>query len=531
MSTVTSDRATARPTIVLAAVCVAVLILPASLTGSSVALPDIASNLHADIVPLQWVVNAYNLAFASFMLACGSLADIVGRRRLFAVGTTVFVLASVASGLAGNVLLLDVMRGLAGLGAAAVMTSGSAILATTFQGAALGRAFAILGSSAGAGLALGPSVSGFLVGMLGWRWVFFVHALVAAVALLALPSIRESRNSEGARIDWWGTVTFTSSLFLLMLAVVQGPQTGWGSTEVVGMFAGAALLIALFLVVESRQTHPMFDLALFRQSRFLAVCLLPVAIAFGFVCLLVLLPSWFSAANGASADAAGATMMLLTLPVLVVPLGVSRLVKLGVSTRVVLSLSLLLVAVGGAWLTVLRPGISTLELAGPLLLIGVGMGLSAGLIDGVAITSVAPERAGMAAGMFNTMRLAGEAVAITVMSTVLVSLLQNRVADGLRDYGLPAGDAAGVANSVASGDLERAGRSVEPGLRDRFGDFLADSYTGAMHSVLWLLAAVCAVATVVVYLMLRERAEPATAAPAAEDATAQEATAQEATRV
>ncbi|MEV5383813.1 MFS transporter [Streptomyces sp. NPDC052721] len=530
MSTATSGRTTKRPTIILAAVCVAVLILPASLTGSSVALPDIASNLDAGLVPLQWVVNAYNLAFASFMLACGSLADIVGRRRMFAIGTAVFALASLGSGLSGDVLLLDVLRGVAGLGAAAVMTSGCAILATTFEGAALGRAFAVLGSSAGAGLALGPSLSGLLVGTLGWRWVFLAHAVVAAVVLLALPAIPESRNSEGARVDWWGTVTFTASLFLLMLGVVQGPQIGWASAEVIALFVGAVLLIALFTVVESRQAHPMFDLALFRQSRFLAVCLLPVAIAFGFVCLLVLLPSWFSGANGQSADAAGATMMLLTLPVLVVPLGVNRLVKRGMSTRAVLSLSLLLVALGGAWLTVLHPGIPTWQLAGPLLLIGIGMGFSAGLIDGVAVTSVAPERAGMAAGMFNTMRLAGEAVAITVMSTVMVSLLQSRVAQGLHDYGRPSSDAAGLANRVASGDLTGAAHSAAPELRDRFSGFLADSYTGAMHSVLWLLAAICAVTTVVVYLMLRDPQEATTDAPTAED-TVEDPTAQETTVV
>jgi len=514
MSTESSERAGARPTIVLAAVCVAVLILPASLTGSSVALPDIASSLHAGLVPLQWVVNAYNLAFASFMLACGSLADIVGRRRLFTVGTIVFALASLASGLSSSVLLLDVLRGVAGFGAAAVMTSGSAILANTFQGAALGRAFAVLGSSAGAGLAFGPSLSGLLVGTLGWRWVFLMHAVVAASVLLALPVIPESRNREGARVDWWGTVTFTGSLFLLMLGVVQGPQAGWASAEVIGLFVGAVILILLFVVGEKRQAQPMFDMALFRQPRFLGVSLLPVAIAFGFVCLLVLLPSWFSGANGASADAAGLTMMLLTLPVLVVPLGVAQLVKRGVSTRVVLSLSLLLVALGGAWLTVLHPGISSLGLAGPLLLIGVGMGLSAGLVDGVAVTSVAPERAGMAAGMFNTMRLAGEAVAITVMSTVMVSLLQGRVAAGLHNYGRPSADAASLANRVATGNLAGAANSVPPALRAPFHRFLADSYTGAFQSVLWLLAAVCAVATVVVYLLLRDR--PST--PTTEDA-------------
>jgi hypothetical protein len=152
------------------------------------------------------------------------------------------------------------------------------------------------------------------------------------------------------------------------------------------------------------------------------------------------------------------------------------------------------------------------------------MGLSAGMIDGVAITSVAPERAGMAAGMFNTMRLAGEAVAITVMSTVLVSLLQSRVAAGLHSYGRPSTDAAGLANQVASGDLAGASHVAAPELRDRFHGFLADSYTGAMHSVLWLLAAVCAVATIAVYLMLRDRKDAATDAPAVES-TVEEKTA------
>ncbi len=142
------------------------------------------------------------------------------------------------------------------------------------------------------------------------------------------------------------------------------------------------------------------------------------------------------------------------------------------------------------------------------------MGLSAGLVDGVAVTSVAPERAGMAAGMFNTMRLAGEAVAITVMSTVMVSLLQGRVAAGLHNYGRPSADAASLANRVATGNLAGAANSVPPALRAPFHRFLADSYTGAFQSVLWLLAAVCAVATVVVYLLLRDR--PST--PTTEDA-------------
>ncbi|WP_346538219.1 MFS transporter [Micromonospora sp. DPT] len=516
MSTAVRAPATVRPGVTLAAVCLAVLVLPASLTGASVALPDIAVDLKADLVPLQWVVNSYNLAFACFMLACGSIADIVGRRRMFTAGTVLFGLASLASALTSDILLLDVVRALAGLGAAAVMTAGSAILATAFQGAALARAFGVLGASAGAGLALGPSSAGLLVGQFGWRAVFLSHLVVAAVVLLAVRVMPESRDPGAATVDTAGTLTFTLSLFLLMLGVVEGPQWGWASPSVIGLLVGAAVLLAAFVLIERRVRRPMLDLSLFRQPRFMALCLVPVALAFGFVCLLVFLPSYFTGVTGASSKLAGALMMLLTLPVLFVPLLVGRLVKRGLSTRAVLSASLLLVGAGCAWLTVIGRDTATLAVAAPMVLVGVGMGVSAGLVDGVAITSVEPERAGMAAGMFNTMRLASEALAIAVMGAVLVSLTQTRVSDGIDRFGgADADEVARIGNSVASGDLDTPAAGVAAAQRPDFLDFLADSYTDAFRVMLWILAAVTVLSGVVVHLMLRARsAAPATPADA-----------------
>ncbi|WP_037682695.1 MFS transporter [Streptomyces cellulosae] len=492
-----------RPAMTLAAVCLAVLVLPASLTGTSVALPTIGADLGSGLEPLQWIVNAYNLTFASFMLALGSLADIVGRKRMFVFGSLLFTACSLVAALAGDVILLDVARGLSGVGAAASMTSGAALLATTFQGPALGRAFALLGSAAGIGLALGPSTAGALVNGFGWRAVFVSYVVIGVLVLLAVPFIKESKDPDAKGVDWAGAGTFSASLFLLTLAMVEGPQLGWSSGAVLAMFAGFAVLLVVFVIIEGRQERPMFDVSLFKQVRFLAFCLLPVAIAFGFVSLLVLLPSYLTGVNGVSAGEAGLTMLLLSGPVFVVPLLAAKLVA-AVGNRVVLSLSLLLIGAGAAWLTVIHPGIGMGGLAGPLLLIGTGMGTSAGLIDGLAVSSVKPERAGMAAGMFNTMRLAGETIAIAAMGAMLLSLTRSQLTDTAARYP-DAGSASELANNLVGGDLAGVGATLPAGRRGDLLDVLGQGYTDAFTTVLWVIAGICVVGTVIVYVMLSER--------------------------
>ncbi|MFI1889381.1 MFS transporter [Streptomyces jumonjinensis] len=521
MSTAHPATVRGRQTITLVAVCLAVLVLPASLTGTSVALPRISAELNVGLAPLQWVVNSYNLTFACSMLACGSLADILGRRRVFTAGTALFALSTLLSAVTSDIIVLDVARALAGVGAAAVMTAGAAMLAATFEGAALAGAFAVLGSSAGAGLALGPSSAGLLVDAFGWRAVFVSHLVVSMVVLAAVPLLPESKNPNATKVDWAGTVTFTLSLFCLMLGIVLGPQRGWGSAGIVGFFAAAVLLMALFVVVELRQRHPMFNIALFKQRRFMAVSLIPVVLSFGFVCLLVLLPAFFTSAMGMGTDAAGVAMMLLTLPVLMVPLVVSRLVKRGLSTRIVLSGSLLVAAVGTGWLTVIESDTAVSALVGPLLLIGIAMGMTAGLVDGVAITSVEPGHAGAAAGMFNTMRLAGETLAIAVMGAVLLNATGNRISDGLQGIaGRADADAGAIAGQVVSGNLAGEAAGLAGAARTGFLDLLTGSYTGALHTVLWTVTVICALSAVVVHVMLRERETGAALVESAEQTAA-----------
>ncbi|MFI6521802.1 MFS transporter [Spirillospora sp. NPDC050679] len=467
--------------VTLAAVLLGVLAVAMSIAGTAVAVPRIGADLHASGASLQWVVAGYNLTFAAFTLVCGSLADVAGRRRTFAAGAAVFTLGAVVSALAGNVWLLDAARALAGVGGAAVMAGGGALLAGTFDGAARTRAFAAMGTMAGVGIAIGPSLSGWMIGALGWRATFTAYAVVGAVILAATARMRESRAASGVRMDLPGAAAFVAGLALVMFGIMQGPEEGWGAAPVLAALAAGVVLLVLFVLVQRRREHPVLDLSLVRDPRFAGWNLATLTTSVGFLGVLVFLPTWLQGVNGASAQRAGATLLLLTAPVLVAPLLGGALVNRGAPPRALMTGALLLIAGGNAWLSVLHPGIGAAGLAGPLLLIGVGMGVSFGITDGQAMSAVGPDRAGMAAGFLNTVRGAAEALVIAVFSAALLSLLGARL------------DAA-TAGRVSSGDLSG-------------GDFalLSEAFTDAWRVVLWSTAAVCAAAAVAVFLLLGAR--------------------------
>ncbi|MEV0805282.1 MFS transporter [Micromonospora sp. NPDC050200] len=458
------------PAVVLVAVLLSTFALPMSLTGASVALPDIGRDLDAGLAGVQWVVNGYNATFASFMLATGALADLLGRRRVFVTGLAIFAGSGLLASVAGNIVLLDVLRALAGVGAAAAATSASAILAHAFPGRARARVFSLFGTTIGAGLAFGPSIAGLLITAFGWRAVFAGPALAALAVLALTPLLPESRQPHAGRIDWPGTVTFTAALLLLIFGFVQGPELGWSAPVIVAAFAAAVALLVAFVRVERRRAEPMFDLALLASPRFLGICLAAATVVAVLVPLLVYLPSYLTTVVGMGPGGAGATLILLTAPTLVLPLLSGAMTRLVPAPAVIVT-SVAVVAVGAAWATVLAPDSGPAALAGPLLTIGVGVGLSIGLLDALAIGSVAPHRAATGAGMINTARLASETVAIAVVGAVLASTT--------------------------------AGRLADPG------------FTGGLRTVLWAMAGVALVAAVLTAVLVRRarvRAEPAVSA-------------------
>ncbi|WP_246257098.1 MFS transporter [Amycolatopsis anabasis] len=499
VNVVAAPRRRTRPGLTLAVVCAAIVLVPVTATGASVALPDVSNSLHTDLTSAQWVVNAFFLTFASFMAITGSLADLTGRRRMFAGGIALFCASMLVAAFAPVIGLLIAARVLAGIGAACVITGGSALLAHAFEGRARTRAFGVFGTAIGLGLAFGPLVAGVLVTSLGgWRAFFLVAAVVLLPPLVFVPLLPESRDAHPAGPDWPGAVTFTLGLSLFVLGVIEGPSLGWGSPLVVGALVACVLLLAAFVAIERRAEHPMIDVSLFTQPRFLAICAMPVLLAFGFVAPLMQLPSYFMAVDGMSARSAGLLLVLLTGPTLVMPVLISSIAH-RVTQRMLLVVTMVLVAAGAAWLTVIHPGASAGELAGPLLCIGAGFGISLAILDGAAVSAVAPARAGMAAGVFNTMRLGGESVAIAVLGSLLTAVTQSQLTDSLgRDT------AGAVTARVLQGDMGGA-VAAGPGPAASLRATAASAYTDALHAGMWTIAALSILGAALVGLLTRER--------------------------
>ena len=495
---------------VLGAVCLAGLMMPLSFTGPAVALPAISRDLGGSAVALGWVVNAFVLAFGSFVMAAGALADQFGRRRMFRIGVAGFTLLSLVIGFAPSVVALDLLRGAQGIAAAIAMAGGAASLAQEFEGPARTRAFSLLGTSFGVGLAFGPILAGVLVELLGWRAIFLTGTVIGLLVLaFGVPRMRESRDPGATGIDWWGLLGFTAALVLLTFGIMQGPHSGWTSAPVVALLAGAAVMLAVFVVVETRVARPMLDLSLFHYPRFVGAQFLPIATAVCFVVPLVLLPVRFIGAEGMSEIEAGGLMIALSAPMAVVPF-LAGLLARRISSGTLSAIGLLVAALGLAWLAMVPVGAGAWALALPMLVIGIGTGLPWGLMDDLSVSVVPRERAGMATGIFTTMRVAGEALAIAAAGAVVVALGQpalQAVADPAR-----AADAMGA---LAGGDMQRAA-ALLPGI-DRAA--LAGAYGGAFQVMLAVLVAATLLAAAAAYGLLRRRDR----APAAQRAEACEA--------
>src|SRR5687767_14447505 len=265
----------------LIAVSVATFMLLLDITVVNTALPSIEEDLGASFTDLQWVIDAYALALAALVLTAGSLADRLGRRRVFAAGLGIFSVASLLCGLAGDPTFLNLARGLQGVGGAIMFAVSLALVAQEFPaGRERGTAMGVYGATIGVAVAVGPLVGGALTDSLGWESIFFLNVPIGIVTVaVTYLKLRESRDPNATRIDWGGLVTFSGALFLLVLALLRGNEEGWGSTFIVSLFASAALLMAAFIAIERRVKEPMLPLGLFRKRSFTGVQLAAFAVS------------------------------------------------------------------------------------------------------------------------------------------------------------------------------------------------------------------------------------------------------------
>ena len=284
------------------------------ITVVNVALPDIQRALHSSFADLQWVVDAYSLTLAAFLLTAGVVGDMFGRRIVFAVGLAVFSLASLTCGLSTDSLMLNLSRAVQGVGGAIMFATSLALIAQAFQGKDRGTAFGIFGAVTGGAVAVGPLVGGAITTAIGWRWIFFVNVPIGAIAIIiTLTKIAESRDPTSRRIDWIGFVTFSLSLFLLVFALVRGNDDGWSSVTIVTLFVISALLMVIFLVNELKTKDPMLHLDLFKKPAVVGVSIVAFTMSASIFAMFLFLTLYVQDDLGYGPLPAGIRFLPLTL--------------------------------------------------------------------------------------------------------------------------------------------------------------------------------------------------------------------------
>lgn len=362
-----------RDAVGLFGVFLAVFAVPMSVAGSAVALPAIAVDLGSATQPLQWVVNSFNVAFAVSTVFWGRFADRFGHKGTFMLGAAIFVAGSAWGAAADSILALDLSRAVVGVGATAVLTSTTSILSVSLEGAARTRAFAVLGTVFGVGLAFGPTGAGLLVEWVGWRGVF----------------------------AGFGVATLAGAVFAARLRVPR--------LDADGSAHGYAVLL--------------------RDRSFLAVCLVPVVQACGFIAVMTYLPVAFSSVWNIDAGHAGLVMLFMTGPLLLGSPAGAWLTRRGWPLQRVLTVSLGFLAVGDLLLLAVSPSTSFVVVAAGMVCAGVGFGLPIGLLDGAAQTLAPRQASGAAAGLFNLIRLGAEAAAGAAFGAGLSALVRWQLSD------------------------------------------------------------------------------------------------------
>jgi EmrB/QacA subfamily drug resistance transporter len=410
----------------LIAVCTGVFMLLLDVTVVNVALPSIQRSLHASFSDLQWVINAYALTLAAFLLTAGVVGDLFGRRLVFAIGLTGFSIASFVCGLSTSAVMLDLARAVQGIGGAIMFATSLALIAGAFSGKERGTAFGIYGAVLGGAVAVGPLVGGALTSGLGWRWIFFVNVPIGIWAVVVtMTRVEESADRAKRKIDWIGFVTFSLALFLLVLALVRGNDAGWGSTQIVGLLAGSAVVMAVFLIAELRQSDPMLDLALFKRPAMLGVSISTFALAASIFAMFLYLTLYIQDVLGYGPLAAGLRFLPITLLAFVAaPIAGKLTVRF--PSRVLLGTGMLLIAIGLALMTSIDAGSSWTVLLPGFVVSGVGVGIANPVIASASVSVVPPQRSGMASGSSSTFRSVGLATGIAALGAVFQTQVHDK---------------------------------------------------------------------------------------------------------
>lgn len=450
----------------LVAACFGLFMALLDITIVLVALPKIQTSLKVPFSNLQWVINAYSLIFAVLLVPLSRLGDILGRKRIFMMGLGVFSLGSLLCALSGHISvfglsaasMLNVFRGLQGVGSAAMMPLSLAIVSATFSGPERSTAIGIWGGVSAIATAIGPLLGGYLVLHFGWESIFYLNVPIGVVGIgLSAWAIRESRDEKAPKtIDVFGISTFTIAVFCLILALIQGNSVGWSSEEILLLFAGFIVFLGVFVLGEVRLKHPMVDPRLFRIPSYTGSCVAVFVISAGFYSLLFFLTLYFQDYLGMSALQAGLRFLPLSgLVIIGAPLSGRLSGRFGPRPFILTSLVLLTASV--LWMTTIGTSLEQsawLTLLPAFIVGGIGSGMLNPPASELAVGTVPPNRVGMGSGVNNISRQVGIGFGIAFLGALLNIRYDAAIKSGI--YALPKSVPATAKSGIVSG-LQKAG--------------------------------------------------------------------------
>ncbi|PLT48056.1 putative integral membrane efflux protein [Paenibacillus pasadenensis] len=507
----------------LGAVCLGLFMALLDVTIVNVALPAISSDLQTNFSGLEWIVNAYTLVFAVVLVPASRLGDIFGRKTLFMLGIAVFTIGSLLCGLSGGIAMLNMSRGIQGLGASAMMPLSLAIISATFSGKQRGIAIGVWGGVSGLATGIGPVIGGLLVKHIGWQSIFYLNIPVGIVAIsLSLWAIKQSKDESAARnIDLFGFIAFTVFMFCLIYGLIQVNQEGndWTSPHVWQLLGLSLLALVVFIAGELRIKHPMVDPRLFRIPSFTGSAIAAFCLSAGMYALLFNLTIYLQGFLGLDAMESGVRLIAFTaMALLFGPLAGALMGKIGSKRLIVASMVLLTIGVysmthlshhnaPSEWV-VLLPG---------FIIAGIGSGLINPPISNLAVEAVPVQRVGMASGMNSVARQMGSAFGIALFGAILSSrynslvtdrvqsLQDNQLTGSAREQVIQAIESAGpMAGSNGLAGIEYEAIFHNDPLLDTYRQIARASFVDGTIDIIRIASVILAVGTVLCLVLIRK---------------------------
>jgi EmrB/QacA subfamily drug resistance transporter len=482
--------------LILGAMCLCLLLVVASVSSLNTAIPTLARELQPTDTQILWIVDAYAVVFAGLLLFAGALGDRFGRKGALQIGLTIFAMASVACAWASDPNMLIALRGVMGIGAALIMPATLSIVTQVFPAHERPKAIAIWAAFAGAGGAIGPVMSGFLLAHFWYGSAFFVAAPIAIVAFTAVTALApSSREGDSAALDPVGAVLSMAGFSALLFAIIEGPEKGWTSPLVLGGFVVAIGALSGFVIWEKRQTAPMLDMSLFSNARFSVGAM---GITFTFMAMFAMffvMSQYFQYVRGYSALKSGvAGLPFAGVMIAVSPRAVTIASKIGVRQAIVVGMGL--VSVGMLLFSTVGETTPYVAIAGCLMVMAAGMATAMPSMTSGIMSAVPPHKAGVGSAVNDTTRELGGAIGIAIVGSIVTAIYRDGVRPSLGALPAPAADQVLKSVGRAQGVIAQAGLDAETG--NTVLTAVRSAYVDGAHTGLRIVAVIVALTAVIV---------------------------------